>query len=118
MRRFYLFLLEYAARKLLAQDWTNNFSSNASKVIFVCLCVFCVPTSMSAVAYLLLVELGDGRPLLDFSNNFAMPPPPLGGDFLGEDYRLFERAVAMHFLCESKQNCSLIFFKLAPHFEK
>jgi len=56
--------------------------------------------------------------LLNFLNNFGDKkggdnPPPLGGDFLGEDYGLFGRAVAIHFLCESKK-FSLIFKNCPP----
>jgi len=39
-------------------------------------------------------------PPLNFSN-ILDKPPPLGGDFLGEHYWLFERAVTIHSFCES-----------------
>jgi len=35
-----------------------------------------------------------------FFEQFGGCPPPLGGDYLGEDYGLFGRAVAIHFFSE------------------
>jgi len=43
-------------------------------------------------------------------------PPPLGGNFLGEDYGIFGRAVALQFFSESKQILGIIFIKLATPF--
>jgi len=47
----------------------------------------------NAAVYLLLEELGDGHPLLDFSNNSG--EGSFGGYFLGEEYRLFGRIWAI-----------------------
>jgi len=56
-----------------------------------------------SVAYLMLGKLGDGPPFRFFKQLMRCPPPSLGGDFLGEDYELFGRAVLIHFFCESKK---------------
>jgi len=40
-------------------------------------------------------------------------PPPLGGDFLGVDYRLFGRAIAKHFFGGPKQILSY-FLRIGP----
>jgi len=55
--------------------------------------------------------------LLQFSNHLGDGPPPLRGDFLGEDYGLFGRE-SIYFFCESKK-CSFFFLRIGPTpFEK
>jgi len=46
-------------------------------------------------------------PLLDFLNNLGDDIPPLGGDFLGEDYGLFERASAIHSFMSPQKNVAI-----------
>jgi len=68
---------------------------------------------LSPVAFLLLGELGDAPPLWIFLTIWAMAlPPPLGCDFLGEDYGLFQLFWARSrntLFCATKKLFSLIF---------
>jgi len=62
----------------------------------------------TALAYLLLGEMGDASTPLNFSNSLGdrLPPPTLGGDFLGEGYKGFGHAVAILFFVSPKKKVS------------